>query len=229
MEGYGKNHKELIDMYHFIEDKKFLGRVKRLCSEIVNQLVQEINKGDFLKVKAYLVGSGAKNLITQNNNNPIDLDYNLVIIESNCDINNGKEIKEYVRKVFNDVLNRNDWGDCQDSRSALTTKKRQFIEGNKTLFSIDLAIITRDGKDNLYRLIHKKTGFIFQDEWYWNKVPKSKGLNKRIKWLKANNKWVELRDTYLDKKNMYLQRNDYDHPSFICYIESVNEIYYKYN
>ncbi|MGI6782344.1 MAG: hypothetical protein ACOX56_05955 [Acholeplasmataceae bacterium] len=216
-------------MYHFIEDKEFLGRMRKLCSDIVNQLVQEINKDDFLNVKAYLVGSGARNLITQNANNPIDLDYNLDVIESKCDINNGKEIKDYVQKVFNEVLNRNNWEDCQDSTSALTTNKMHFTKGNQTSFSIDLAITKRDGSGNLYRLIHKKTGIVFHDEWYWNEIPKSKGLDKRIKWLKDNNKWGELRETYLDKKNMYLKGNDYDHPSFICYIEAVNEVYYKYN
>lgn len=216
-------------MYHFIEDKEFLGRMRKVCSDIINQLVQKINKGDFLNVKAYLVGSGARNFITQNANNPIDLDYNLDVIELECDINNGKEIKKYVQKIFNEVLNRNDWEDCQDSTSALTTKKMHFTKGNQTSFSIDLAITTRDTNDNLYRLIHKKTGFVSQDEWYWNEIPKSKGLDKRIKWLKGNNKWGELRETYLDKKNMYLKRNDYNHPSFICYIEAVNEVYYKYN
>ncbi len=216
-------------MYHFIEDKEFLGKMRKVCSDIVNQLVQEINKGDLLNVKAYLVGSGARNLITQNANNSIDLDYNLDIIESKCDIRKGDIIKEYVRKNFNKVLKRNDWEDCQDSTSALTTRKMKFTEGNQTPFSIDLAITTRDGSGNLYRLIHKKTGFVSQDEWYWNEIPKSKGLDKRIKWLKDNNKWGELRETYLDNKNMYLKRNDYNHPSFVCYIEAVNEVYYKYN
>ena len=42
-------------MYHFIEDKEFLGKMRKVCSDIVNQLVQEINKGDLLNVKAYLV------------------------------------------------------------------------------------------------------------------------------------------------------------------------------
>ena len=36
------------------------------------------------------------------------------------------------------------------------------------------------------------------------------------------------RKTYLDKKNMYLTRNDYDHNSFIIYIETINEVYDRY-
>ena len=69
-------------MYHYIEDKVFLKDMKYLCSNIINQLVQLINNDSLMEVKAHLVGSGAKNLITQNSNEPIDLDYNLMIIHS---------------------------------------------------------------------------------------------------------------------------------------------------
>ena len=69
-------------MYHYIEDKEFLKRMRGLCSNIINQLVQRINNDAVMKVEAHLVGSGAKNLETQNANNPIDLDYNLCVIST---------------------------------------------------------------------------------------------------------------------------------------------------
>ena len=56
-------------------------------------------------------------------------------------------------------------------------------------------------------------------------APHSKGLKKKVDKLKSNNHWEEVRQTYLDKKNMYLSRQDYNHPSFNCYIEAVNEVY----
>lgn len=145
------------NMYHWVEDKEFLKRMKNLCSGIINELVQLINNEEALEVEAHLVGSGAKNLITQNEEEPIDLDYNLCILSCNeFNINDGKSIKEYIRKCFNKVLKRNGWGDCQDSKSALTTERRVFNIGNKTPFSIDLCIVTEDG-DRWWRLIHKKT------------------------------------------------------------------------
>lgn len=86
-------------MYHYIQDKDFRKRLKSTCSDIVNQLVQNINKGSVMQVKAYLIGSGAENMITQNANQPIDLDYNLRIIDTeSIDINDGRDIKEYIRK-----------------------------------------------------------------------------------------------------------------------------------
>lgn len=218
-------------MYHFIKDKDFLKRMRGLCSNIVNQLVQSINNDNELIVEAHLVGSGARNLETQNANEPVDLDYNLNIINSKRkDLNNLSEqsIKEYIRKIFNEVLNNNGWGDCQDSTSCLTTERRYFTKGNSTEFSIDLAIVHENPDGTWFRLIHEKTGWVSNDKWYWNEAPHSKDLKKKADKLKSNNHWAEVRDTYLNKKNMYLSRRDYNHPSFNCYIEAVNEVYEKY-
>lgn len=214
-------------MYKFIEDKDFLHSMRSVCSDIVNQLIVAINNEDFLTVQAHLIGSGAKNLITQNENEDIDLDYNLVIININSswDINDCKQIKEYVKKKFNDVLKNSGLGACSDSKSCLSTKKLHFIEDYQTKFSIDLAIVYEDKYGNWRRLIHKKTGIVFLDEWIWNISRNSKELTNKVKWIKDNNLWSKLRNAYLNKKNMYLKRGDNEHPSFICYIEAVNEIY----
>lgn len=215
-------------MYHYIQDKDFRKRLKSTCSDIVNQLVQSINKGSVMTVKACLVGSGAQNLITQNANNPIDLDYNICIIGTeSISINDGREIKEYIRKEFNGVLKVNDWSDCKDSTSALTTEQRVFERGNKTAFSIDIAIIF-ENDFGWHKLIHEKTGSVFYDRYYWNEIPDSKQLEEKVYAIKLNHLWNEVRNTYLDKKNFYLQKNDRTHPSFIVYIESVNQIYNKY-
>ena len=39
----GMGEKEIVIMYHYIEDKVFLKDMKYLCSNIINQLVQLIN------------------------------------------------------------------------------------------------------------------------------------------------------------------------------------------
>lgn len=217
-------------MYHWIEDKAFLGRMKGLCSDLVNQLVQAINREGLLEVKQHLVGSGAKNLITQNASRPIDLDYNLEILRGNgIRINDGRWAKEYVREIFDEVLDRKGWKPCDDSTSALTTKESCFCTGNQTPFKIDLCITRIDEFGRMHRLIHNKTGIVQWDSWIWNEAPHAKGLEDRVDWLKDNGYWLELREVYLEKKNMYLSRNDHNHPSFIVYIEAVNEVYCKYN
>lgn len=216
-----------LHMYDYVKDKQFLKEVKTICSDIVNQLVQAINRDDKMYVHAYLVGSGAKNLITQNASNPIDLDYNLEIIESyELNIRDGRSIKEYVRKKFNAILSKNSWSDCNDSTSAFTTEQRVLCKGNKTPFSIDVCIV-REDINGLHRLIHRKFGNIYFDEYYWNLAPNSRDLSHKVEKLKPYY-WLELRKIYLEKKNMYLTRNDHEHNSFIIYIESVNEAYNKY-
>ncbi|MBD5104182.1 MAG: hypothetical protein HDT47_04870 [Ruminococcaceae bacterium] len=180
-----------------------------------------------MTVKAHLVGSGSKNLITQNANDPVDLDYNLCVVKvSKININDGKAIKEYIRKRFNEVLQKNELNDCQDSKSALTTKKMRLSKGNKTEFHIDLAII-RETPSGWARLIHEKIGTVIFDRWYWNEARNSKDLAVKANDIKKKDMWEEVRKIYLEKKNMYLCNRDHDHPSFIVYIETINEIHNK--
>ena len=212
-------------MYHYIEDKEFLKAMRRECSDIINQLVQHINSEDVMEVEAHLVGSGAKHLETQNADEPVDLDYNLNILETyECSINDGRYIQEYVRKSFNCILKRNGWEECHDSKSVFSTGYCCFDDYD-TSFKIDLAIVTAD-REGWYRGIHKKTGFDQYDEYYWVPAPKSNGLEERVDDIKENGLWQKVRDVYLKKKNMYLTRNDHDHPSFVCYIETINEVWY---
>lgn len=151
-------------MYHYIEDKDFLKRMKSLCSDIINQLVQSINNDSVMTVEAHLVGSGARNLITQNAKEPIDLDYNLCILEVfGISFNDGRAIKEHIRKHFNSILQSFDLDDCQDSTSAFSTNFIVFRKGNKTNFKIDLAIV-RERNYSWERLIHRKTGIISFDQ-----------------------------------------------------------------
>ena len=182
-------------MYHYIEDKVFLKDMKYLCSNIINQLVQLINNDSVMEVEAHLVGSGARNLITQNSNEPIDLDYNLLINDSEINIKNGREIKEYIRKQFNVILNKNGWSDCMDSTSVLTTEKRHFTKGNHTEFSIDLAIVFNN-RDGWHRLIHDKTGFAAWDRYCWNIVPNSRDLFDKVTDIKDEHLWNEVIDVY---------------------------------
>lgn len=215
-------------MYHFVADKEFLGLMKRDCSDTVNRLVQRINNDDFLRVRMEMVGSGAKNLITQNASEPVDLDYNLIIIEGiKGDINNGRRIKDYVKKIFDEVLSEKNMGASDDSTACLSTKYYYFKKcKNKTEFKIDVAIVY-ESYLGLNKLIHRKTGYLRNDSWTWELVPDTCKISDKVKKLKERGLWLEVREIYLSKKNMYLKRNDYFHPSFVCYIETINEIYNK--
>lgn len=210
-------------MYHWVTDKEYLKTTYSACADIVNQLVQALKK-EGVEASMNVVGSKKRNMITQNEKEAIDFDFNLLIENANR-FREG-DLKEMVRKAFNGVLSNNDWGDCEDSTSALTTEKRVWEKGNKTPFSVDVCIVSYDNFGQLRRLIHEKTGNTWWDRYYWNTVPSSQKLWEKEDYLKPDY-WSDVREAYLEKKNMYLRRQDHNHPSFVCYIEAVNEVYDK--
>ena len=76
------------------------------------------------------------------------------------------------------------------------------------------------------RLKHEKTGIFQEDKYYWNIAPNSNNYSEKAKIIKTiPGYWGKVREQYKKLKNMYLTRNDNDHPSFICYIEAINNIY----
>ena len=86
---------------------------------------------------------------------------------------------ECARKSFNKALNEHGWRNCEDSTSSLTTEKRHFAKGNPTKFSMDVCIVCRDTEEIFYRLIHKKTGLTYYDQYYWNEAPHSAEIQKK--------------------------------------------------
>lgn len=215
-------------MFRYCEDKVYLSSVRNLCGDIMQDLCHTLKKRYDIGATFYLVGSGARNLITQNENGPVDLDYNLKIVRCD-DFRDCNYLKETVRKAFNIVLRQYGWGDCADSTSALTTKQRVLKKGNNTPFSIDVCIVREDDIGNLYRLIHQKTGIMWNDQYFWNQVKNSKDIRHKVDFIKKSGSWNKVREGYLNKKNYYLKQNYHNHPSFICYIEAVNNVYNSLN
>ena len=79
------------------------------------------------------------------------------------------------------------------------------------------------------RLIHNKNVYALGlDQYTWNEVPKSHQVKDRADKLKKAGLWQKVRDRYLEKKNMYLSWQDRNHPSFVVYVEAVNEVYNRY-
>lgn len=79
------------------------------------------------------------------------------------------------------------------------------------------------------RLIHNKNVYALGlDQYTWNEVPCSHQVKDKADELKEAGLWQEVRDRYREKKNMYLSRQDHNHPSFVVYVEAVNEVYNRY-
>lgn len=211
-------------MYHYVNDKKFCSKMRGLGGRILQDTCHILKKDYDIGANFYLVGSGIHNLIMQNSNNSIDLDYNLEIVRCD-DYNACRYLKESARKAFNKALSNVELRDCEDSHSALTSGGIQFLSGNQTEFFIDVCIVTKDVNGSYHRLIHEKSGWTISDRYYWNIAPNSEKIENKVKYIKERGKWLLVREQYLSIKNKYLKQNDHNHPSFICYIEAVNNVY----
>lgn len=217
-------------MYDYFDDKVFLKRAQGLCSEIVSEVEKEV-RDQGIECQFFLIGSGGRNMVTylerRDGNIYIDFDYNLNII-SYYDWYKTRELKNTVKEAFNSIW-RKRYGNkgIQDSTSSLTSPCVYFEDEPNIFFSIDLGIVTLNVDGEWERLIHDKT----IDSYHWDTVSPSKGINEKAKILKQNYHWDGkngVRERYLEIKNRYLSQNDHNHPSFVCYIEAVNEIYQKY-
>ena len=210
-------------MYEYVSDREFLSRIRTEAGEILQNLCHNLKVDHDIGARFFMVGSGARRLITRNANQPVDLDYNLEIVRCE-DFDDCRYLKECVRKSFDKVLRAHGWWTCQDSTSVLTAKRQLYTITAPVRYAIDVCIVMQDD-GHYHRLIHKKTGFTFSDEYYWNIAPHSRKLKEKADYIRKHGKWELVRDQYLRLKNHYLTQNDHDHPSFICYIEAVNNVY----
>ena len=209
-------------MYHFIKEKEKVLLAQNFASELMNSIQDEVRKAG-ISCQFFLIGSGARSMVTQNANEPFDFDYNINVLSCE-DWNDCRAIKETIRKACNISLRHYGLRDIQDSTSALTTYVLQLKQEPDVLFSIDIGIVTEDDKGIWNRLIHDKNN----NRYYWNEVKNSKDVSDKVNTLKKHYHWSEVRERYIVIKNKYLKQNDHNHPSFICYIEAVNEIYQKW-
>ena len=213
-------------MYRLVDESES-HRYRSYCARVLTETCEMLRE-EGINAQFVLVGSGARNLITRNGDGPYDLDYNLVIIAADpFYMNDPHQLKEKVRSCLN-AAEGNYFSDAQDSTAVLTCLLH-FNDTPKVEFSFDVAIVRRNKNGNLMRLIHNKKarGFGPLDQYTWNEVPSSHNVSEKADEIKNAGKWQLVRDRYEDKKNEYLECGDTDHPSFIVYVETVNEIYAK--
>lgn len=177
-----------------------------------------------------LIGSGARNMVTRNGNGPFDLDYNLEIVKAPDEYwNDLCHLKDTVRSLLDKASGLKCFSESNDSTSCLTALLH-FKDEPTVEFSFDIAIVAKNSDGTLCRLIHNKNAFgCGRDQYVWNEVPNSHNVAQKAKRIKIEGLWLDVRKEYVRLKEMYLSRWwDKDHPSFVVYIEAVNNIYNTY-
>ena len=94
-------------MFHYVEDKEFLRRVRGVCGELMQDFCHTLKDAYDIGANFCLVGSGARNLIVQNASEPIDLDYNLEI-DRCVDFEDCRAIKACAKKAFDKAFEKYD-------------------------------------------------------------------------------------------------------------------------
>jgi len=211
--------------YQFVP-KRNIRKYLQLCQKILDKLC-EILKNEGIAANYYIVGSGKRHLVTRlvinGKEQPFDLDFNLEV-DLNSLPKKLKEdlakLKEKIRSELNKILKefKPDFKDGKDSPSVI---KALLTPEDKTKFSFDLAIISKNKDGNLQRLAHKN------DNFNWEMIRNSADIENKAEILRKHAaSWNELRNTYLDKKNKHYGEDS--HPSITIFIDTVNKIHDKY-
>ena len=215
-------------MYRIV-DKAECRKYRSDCSTVLKKVCSLLKEKGIVAQFA-LVGSGARNMVTRNGDGPFDLDYNLEIVKAPEEYwNDLRSLKDTIRVLLDRAAGMKYFSESQDSTSCLTALLHSKDEP-KIEFSFDVAIVTRNSKGNFCRLIHNKNALGFgEDQYIWDEIPDSHDVAQKAKRLKLEGLWLDVRNRYIEQKNMYLSRQrEKDHPSFVVYVEAVNESYYKH-
>ena len=100
-------------MYHYVPNS-IVKPWRSFTADKMNQVKQMLKSKYNLDSDFYLVGSGAKNLVTQNENEPFDLDWNLEVYNLAKPTKNAEWIKTTVMDFLNKILEDTPFRNCQD-------------------------------------------------------------------------------------------------------------------
>lgn len=202
-------------MYKFANQKE-AGELANWCLDVLHDVQKEVSS--YFTFDIRLIGSGEKKLITQNEDNAFDLDYNIILQRDKQNLlDSPKRIKEIFIQAFNNVLHEriSDYKYASDSTSVITLK---LVQNQTVSFSFDVAIIVEGDDGAFYRLTNdKKSG-----RYIWNEVPNSTDYLVRFKTIKKDGLWLKFKERYLELKNMHLRRGD-GLKAFSIFLETLNE------
>lgn len=198
-------------------------QMKNSCAAVFYDVQDDVR--DFFTFSFQLIGSGGKHLVTHDDNNPFDLDYNIIIQKDKQNLHNDpRRIKEIFYEAFRKSFkkhirdfNSNAYAKLNNSTSVITLKS---ISLDQITFSFDVAIMQKNIDGSLERIIFdKNTG-----NYIWNIVKQSGNLYEKANTVKKNCDWNDVRNKYLELKNCYQSRNQ-DIKSFAIFAMVVNEFY----
>ncbi len=208
-------------MYKYVTDAG-ITKDKKICRELLDKLSHNIRKYEIAS-QVILIGSGAYGIVTQNGDEPYDLDYNLFVQKMPKELyKNPKRLKEIVIIELNKIVEGSEFTFARNRRSCISSLVK-FKDGSGKRFSFDLTIVVDNTNGGFSRLIYRKE----DNSYIWNEAPHTDKIKRKMSMINKQGGNKEFREEYLKLKNLYLTRNDYNHSSFDVFVEAVNHIYNK--
>ncbi len=205
-------------MYRYAPQKE-VKELTEWCLDILHEMQNEMS--EYFTFDIRLIGSGEKRLVTQNEEECFDLDYNLILQRDKQGLlDNPKKIKDLFVDRFNRVLKKyvSGYTHVSDSSSVITVK---IIRNNRLEFSFDVAIIVEGDDGFFYRLTNDKNS----GRYIWNRVKNSSNYFERYLQVKKAGQFSRFKERYLKLKNMHLSRQ-VGVKSFSIFLETLNEFYH---
>ena len=137
-------------MYHYVRNS-IVKPWRSFTADKMNRVKQMLKAEYNLDTDFYLVGSGAKNLVTQNENEPFDLDWNLEVYNLAEPTKNAEWLKTTVMDFLNEILEDTPFRNCQDSTAVITSR---WTTEEDLKFSFDIAIFVENSNGIFCRMIH---------------------------------------------------------------------------
>ena len=193
------------------------------CKQIFNDTfrkVQQDARAEGLTFSFNLVGSAKRNMILENKNEGFDCDYQL-FLQKNKKRLSPSEIKKLLIRLFDKYLSPNNgFTCCEDSTTAITTKKKN--RDGTILFRYDIVIL--DCNQEPPSIIKRNNG-----GHTWCQLPKERNYPSNLAEIEGPEMWNELRERYREKKDMQFHNKGYQgRKSFQILNETINEILQQY-
>lgn len=202
-------------MYSYVS-KKVVRKQKKTCRKALIAANAILREKYNLQPHLVTVGSGSKYLVTKWDDEPFDLDFNLVFYTLPHEyIVQPMLLKNTLRVVLDQVLIKRGFTHGKDSTSVLTYSHKKSLNQPQG-YSLDIGILFGVG-GTLNRLIHQKDN---PDRFIWNETKINKSSLEQAKQLRKMGRWLQVRKIYLNLKNKY--GKDTDLPSFIVFAEALN-------
>ena len=201
-------------MYYYLEDSKLVSKTNKWGHAFALDLEKALEEKGIISEVDILDES----LVVQNDTlNQSEYPY-IIKVDTNEPFK--AEDLDKVKEALNKVLLSKELKEVEDFEYSFKSKKMHWESLPSKNFIFEFFVITNNN-GNYSRVILKKGSLV--------ELPmlNKEDLDKKESKIRFYGLFENVNNGYLNKLNMYEKRQDPNHPSFVCFIEAINEVFHK--